>query len=212
MPRSKTQRGYTAVEILTAMTLFAIGAAGVIGMQRVAIQGGQDARRLDVATNIAQEWTARLQRDAMMWTQPSNKNRTQENLSTNTRWIKDVASGGCNPPNYCTPAMPAAGIEPGFSPAFDFFGRDRPSGSGDHVYCVQYRLWWGPTGPLGTAAPFNEAAAVHADLRVFYTRLERNEVGDCANPAVSPDAPSAPTVYHFVYASTVVRSTQESPQ
>lgn len=209
----KTQRGYTAVEILSAMTLFAIGAAGVIGMQRVTIQGGQDARRLDIATNIAHEWTARLQRDSMSWTLPSNKNRTTENLSTATRWIKNVSLGACNPPNFCNPPLPAPGGEAGFSPAFDIFGRDRPTGSGDHTFCVQYRLWWGR--PLGNPPVLNEQATIHADVRVLYSRLEQNPIGDCSNPVVNgitPNDANANTVYHFVYASTAVRSAQESPQ
>jgi len=210
-PTSRSNaRGYTAVEVLSAMTLFAIGAAGVIGMQRVTIQGGQDARRLDIATNIAHEWTARLQRDSMTWTLPSNKNRTVQNLTTNTRWLSQVGLGPCTPPNYCTPAIPAAGGEPGFSPAFDIFGRDRPSGAGDHHFCVQYRLWWGR--PLGTAPAFNEQASIHADIRVFFARLERAPVGDCSGPTISPDAANANEVYHFVYASTVLRAAQESPQ
>lgn len=209
----RSERGYTAVEILSAMTLFAIGAAGVIGMQRVTIQGGQDARRLDIATNIAHEWTARLQRDSMNWTKPSNLDRTTENLSINTRWVKNVSLGACNPPNYCTPPIPAGGSEGGFSPAFDIFGRDRPSGSGDHVFCVQYRLWWGR--PLGNPPALNEQATVNADVRVFYSRLEQAPIGDCAAPVINGIAPTdanAKNVYHFVYASTVVRSSQESPQ
>ena len=205
-----TQRGYTAVEVLSAMTLFAIGAAGVIGMQKVTIQGGQDARRLDVATNIAHAWTARLQRDATSWTLPSNMNRTTENLTTHTRWLRDVATGPCTPPSYCTPALPTAGGEAGFSPAFDIFGRDRPTGTGDHTFCVQYRLWWGR--PLGNAPAFFEQASVHADIRVFFSRLELSPIGDCSSPAVSPDAANAKEVYHFVYASTVLRASQESPQ
>jgi prepilin-type N-terminal cleavage/methylation domain-containing protein len=204
------RRGYTAVEVLSAMTLFAIGAAGVIGMQKVTIQGGQDARRLDVATNIAHEWTARLQRDAMSWTLPSNKNRTTQNLTTHTRWLSQVGMGPCTPPSYCTPPTPAAGGEAGFSPAFDIFGRDRPSGTADHAFCVQYRLWWGR--PLGNAPNFFEQASIHADIRVFWSRLELSPIGDCSSPTISPDAANANEVYHFIYASTVVRSSQESPQ
>ena len=68
----KGERGYTVVEVMSAMTLIAIGAAGVIGMQRVTIQGGMDARNFDVATNIAREWQSRLQRDAALnWTAPN---------------------------------------------------------------------------------------------------------------------------------------------
>src|SRR5207237_490176 len=96
-----TKRGYTAVEVMAAMTLFAIGAAGVISMQKVTIQGGQDARRLDIATNIAHEWVARLQRDSMNWTQPSSKNRDVTNVYTQTKWLTNVTLGSCNPPNWC---------------------------------------------------------------------------------------------------------------
>lgn len=203
-----SRRGYTAVEVLSAMTLFAIGAAGVIGMQKVTIQGGQDARRLDVATNIAHAWTARLQRDATSWTLPSNLNRTTQNVTTHTRWLNQVGVGPCTPPSYCSPPIPAT-EEAGFSPAFDIFGRDRPAGSSDHAFCVQYRLWWGR--PLGNAPTFFEQASIHVDIRVFFSRLELSPIGNCASPLVSPDAANANEVYHFVYASTVVRSSQESP-
>ena len=75
------------------MTLFAIGAAGVIGMQRVTIQGGEDARRFDMATNIANEWIARLQRDATFWTQPNAENQNTIDLNR-TRWLVNVDTCG----------------------------------------------------------------------------------------------------------------------
>jgi prepilin-type N-terminal cleavage/methylation domain-containing protein len=214
----KSQRGYTAVEVLAAMTLFAIGAAGVIGMQRVTIQGGQDARRLDIATNIAHEWVARLQRDSMNWTQPSSKNPDVTNVYTATRWLTSVQSAACIAPNWCTPPAPATTPE-GFAYAFDVFGRDRMpnstdiNGLPDHHYCVQYRLWWGR--PLGAAAPFNEQATIHADIRVFYSRQEQLPIGSCANASINgitPDSANYREAFHMVYASTVLRSAQEAPQ
>src|SRR4029078_5845168 len=73
MMRARTgkQRWYTAVEVLSALTLLAIGAAGVIGMQRVTLQGSEDARRFDVGGVLAKEWWPRLQRDSTHWTQPN---------------------------------------------------------------------------------------------------------------------------------------------
>lgn len=208
----KTKRGYTAIEVLIAMTLFAIGAAGVIGMQKVTIQGGQDARRLDIATNIAHEWVARLQRDAMNWTTPSSKNRDVTNVYTATKWLTQVQTAGCVAPNWCTPPAPTGAPE-GFSYAFDMFGRDRPIDSGDHHYCVQYRLWWGRA--LGAAAPFNEQATIHADIRVFFSTLEQNPIGTCDGATIegiTPNSNDYRKVFHMVYASTVLRSTQEAPQ
>lgn len=206
------KRGYTAVEILAAMTLFAIGAAGVIGMQRVTIQGGQDAKRLDMATNIAHEWVARLQRDSMNWTQPSSRNRDITNVYTATKWLTSVQSAACVAPNWCTPPAPASAPE-GFSYAFDIHGRDRPAASSDHHYCVQYRMWW--SRPLGAAAPFNEQAAISADVRVFYSKQELLPVGTCANATINgitPDSANYREAFHMVYASTTLRSAQESPQ
>jgi type II secretory pathway pseudopilin PulG len=104
--------GYTSVEVLIAMTLLAIGAAGVIGMQRVTIQGGEDARRFDMATNIANEWVSRLQKDASFWrTQPDLSQLDTMGFGTTT-WLKYIDS--CNN-KFCTPPMPAGAPE-GLSP------------------------------------------------------------------------------------------------
>ena len=215
----KAERGYTAVEILAAMTLFAIGAAGVIGMQRVTIQGGQDARRLDIATNIAHEWVARLQRDSTNWTQPSSKNPNVTDVYTATKWLTNVQSASCQAPNWCTPPAPIGAPE-GFAYAFDVFGRDRGptsvdvvNGQPDHHYCVQYRMWWGR--PLGGGAPYNEQATIHADVRVIYSRQEQLPIGSCVNPtinAITPNSVNYREVFHAVYASTVLREAQEAPQ
>lgn len=207
-----TKRGYTAVEVMAAMTLFAIGAAGVIGMQRVTIQGAQDARRLDIATNIAHEWVARLQRDSMNWTKPSSSDRNTTNLYSDTKWLTQIQSGACTAPNWCDPPAPTGPPE-GFSPAFDVHGRDRPVAGTDHHYCVQYRFWWGR--PLGGGNPngqFNEQATIHADIRVFYSRQEQLPVGTCSGANINGITPSSPNyreAFHVVYASTVLRSAQE---
>lgn len=189
-----SQRGYTVVEVLSAMTLFAIGAAGVISMQRVTILGGDDARRMDVATNIAHEWTARLQRDAAFWTKPNPSDLVNTNLG-DTAWLggtKDV---------WTTPTQ-TLGYE-GRSGSFDLYGRDRPIGSEDHIFCAQYRLSW--ITPQGAAAPFRTGASMRAEVRVFWARLDNAPIQKCEALAVAPDDASAKTYYHFVYATTAVR-------
>lgn len=205
----QNQRGFTAVEVLVAMTLFAIGAAGVIGMQRATVQGGEDARRLDTATNIAHEWVGRLQRDATLWNQPSALNPNVNNINLTT-WAKDVNTAACNPPSFCTP-QPDPVSAPGFSYAFDMFGRDIVPSANTARYCVQYRMWWGrPPGSV----PFNEEMSVQVDIRVFWSRLEQAPIGNCKTPTVQgrgPDASDAPLFYHFVRASTTLRRTQQSP-
>lgn len=204
MIRRRTARrnegGYTSVEVLIAMTLFAIGAAGVIGMQRATIQGGEDARRFDMATNIANEWLSRLQRDAAFWTQPNANNPATMDI-VNTKWLKNVDTCGST---FCTIPMPAAPAD-GLSPAFDQFGRDLPSGTTAAFYCVQYRLQWiaapgiGPTYP----APLKLTGLMRAEVRVYWNSLEQAPIGDCAAPP--PEAIPVASTVRMVYAATAIR-------
>jgi len=190
-------RGYTAVEVLSALTLLSIGAAGVIGMQRVTLQGSEDARRFDIGGNIANEWLSRLQRDSAQWDKPNATDLVTNNLSA-TQFLKQVGTCGatwCNPP-----AQPFASPA-GMTGSFDIFGRDLAVGSTTATYCAQYRLQW--IAPMGNTPPFNPSALMRAEVRVFWSRLERNPVGDCTTTI--PDDPSAFKLYHFVYATTMIR-------
>ncbi len=185
-----SRRGYTVVEVMSAMTLFAIGAAGVIGMQRVTIQGGADARNFDMATNIAREWQHRLQRDALKWTEP-NSLTTTSNID-NTLWLK-----AANIDNAWR--VPAVGpVVPGYSAGFDLLGHDIDPASTDHVFCVQHRLGW--VAPSNNGA--NPTGIIRAEIRVFWSRLEH------ATPACSDltvyDAANR-NKYHFVHVTTAIR-------
>jgi prepilin-type N-terminal cleavage/methylation domain-containing protein len=197
----RSRRGYTVVEVISAMTLFAIGAAGVISMQRVTIQGGTDARRFDVGSNIANEWAHRFHRDSMLWTQPNAANPNSQNLfggSAATRWLRDIAT-----PNTWirVPAL-TTGTEMGVSGAFDVYGRDLPaSGAGiEHFYCTQYRLNWisdpGPALPPG--------GVIRVELRVIWARLDSTSIINC-NDTTNFDPDTNPNSYHFVYVTTAVR-------
>lgn len=197
-PRRARRRGYTAVEVLVAMTLFAIGAAGVIGMQKVSVQGNADARRFDIATAIGNEWMARLQRDAMSWTKPDATD-PNSNLS-NTTWLKNASAlptplganvGWQQPP---APAEPYIGK----SYAFDVMGRELPEGSPDLFFCVNYRL--------DLLDPVNNptTSPIRAEIRVFWPRFEQGAPADC-----SPGTASALTAQqaHFLYVTSIVRRT-----
>jgi hypothetical protein len=189
-------RGYTVVEIMSAMTLFAIGAAGVVGMERVTIQGGFDARRFDTATNIAREWEHRLQRDSAFWTEPNSVNTGNINLNK-TLWLNNVGAGWISPP-------PSPNGTPlvGTSPAFDILGHDLAPGSADQMYCAQYRLTW--IADPGTGAPFKPTALMKAEVRVFWSRLEKAPAA-CDNPDPTPDDATAQNTYFFVYTATAIR-------
>jgi len=205
--RLRRSRGYTVVEVLSAMTLFAIGAAGVISMQRVTIQGGDDARRLDVATNIAHEWASRLQRDSAFWTKPNPVDTSSSNL-TDTEWLKNATTDGVQTA-WLTPDQ-VGGVY-GHSGDFDLFGRDRPKDSADHVFCAQYRLQFlaPPTQPSGLMNPYG--GLIRAEVRVFWARLDNAIVTTCETASPAPALNGDDTYYHYVYASTAVRTNSIDP-
>ena len=193
--RASRRRGYTAVEVLVALTLFSIGAAGVIGMLRATAQGNADARRFDIATSLANEWCARLRRDSMGWTQPNPANPAS-NLTTTTVWLKDATSLSPVLPgtlaanvSWIMPPTPAPFY--GSSPAFDVLGRELGSNN-PPFFCVNYRL-----------DMVQLDATIRAEVRVFWPRFEQNPPATC-DVAVA-NALNAPQLYHFVYATTLVR-------
>lgn len=198
-PRTNA-RGYTSVEVLIAMTLFAIGAAGVIGMQRATIQGGEDARRFDMATNIANEWLSRLQRDSTFWTMPNADNPSTMNLNQ-TKWLTNVDTCGTT---FCNIPMPPAPAD-GLSPAFDQFGRDLPAGTTNAFYCVQYRLQWIAPPGVGPSylPPLRLTGLMRAEVRVYWNSLEQAPIGDCNAPP--PEVIPAASTFRMVYAATAIR-------
>jgi prepilin-type N-terminal cleavage/methylation domain-containing protein len=198
----RAERGYTVVEVMSALTLFAIGAAGVIGMQRVTIQGGVDARNFDVATNIAREWQSRLQRDAALnWTAP-NAVTASSDRELRTVWLKNTNIGtGWRVPPTVTPWD-------GNSATFDMLGRELElSTDPNRVFCVQYRLSWIAPDILtgGGTAP---TALLRAEIRVFWSRLEFGPP-NCSNTA----AQTLPTAnqLHFVQIATALRANSQLP-
>lgn len=71
-PRPQTGRprragGYTTLEVMAALGVLAIGAAGVVATQKVVLAGNAHAQRLATATAIASTWAERLRVDALQW-------------------------------------------------------------------------------------------------------------------------------------------------
>jgi prepilin-type N-terminal cleavage/methylation domain-containing protein len=65
--RDTRQGGYTLVEVMMALTILAIGSAGIFSLQTVAIGGNADSANLTAATNIARLWMDHLKTDALSW-------------------------------------------------------------------------------------------------------------------------------------------------
>lgn len=184
--------GYTAVEVMIAMTLFAIGAAGVVSMQRATLVGNAEARRMDGAVAISRLWVERLRRDSMAWTAP-NSTVTATNRDL-TQWMTTgLLSEGATAPTAWT--SPGGGtLVEGGSAGFDVLGREVAASSTDLIYCVNYRLQW-----IGT-----QNSLMRAEVRVVWSRMQgvTDRVSTyCTAPTTALD----PLKFHIVTMTTLLR-------
>ncbi|MGH7437241.1 MAG: type II secretion system protein [Polyangiaceae bacterium] len=189
-------RGYTIVEVLLAMTVLIIGAAGVMTMQKASMQGNLDARKTDLATNIGRMWIERIQRDSMSWTQPANFSNAQLLGSAGTtlgNWFLPTA--------YAAPAGGSAAI----SPAFDILGRDLPGQApfSKAFFCVHLRTTW-----LASNLTNQTNNLMRVELRVVWPR---GIAQDTYATPVCDTVPAAqqnpdPRLYSTLYMVTAVRA------
>jgi prepilin-type N-terminal cleavage/methylation domain-containing protein len=211
--RPNSSRGYTAIEVLMAMTVFAIGAAGIIGMQRASVQGNQDARNLDIANGIARMWIERLRRDASLWTTPAPPtdytatNFLKSPFLDANAWTFPI--GPCPSTSSLTSGRSNAD---GLCPAFDGFGRDlAQSDFALAAFCVNIRI-----DTVGKDQN-NNIAVMRAMVRVYWPRglVAAPYVNGgnrfCSAPALSdltsgPDATTSDQIYHFVQSVTLISS------
>jgi type II secretory pathway pseudopilin PulG len=125
-------RGYTAVEVMLAMAVLMISAAGVMSMQKGAIQGNLDARRLDVANAIARTWLDRLETDASTWNEYTALNATI--------LLKTLAPSGVGQGSFAWTPLSQLYATYGWSDAFDIFGRDVAEGDSTGVFCTRIEV------------------------------------------------------------------------
>jgi type II secretory pathway pseudopilin PulG len=192
----KSERGYTAVEVMMSMTLLLIGAVGVMAMQRAAVQGNADAREMDVASSIARAWLERAERDSSLWTPSTIVASPPTNLQYASVLAEGVATNA--PGTWFVPKarlVPAGAQNDTESAAFDILGQDL-----DDVtvarYCVNLRVT-----PLTT-----DQTLMRVEARVFWPRNltvapDQNYCNTAPPAALDTDV----TKYHFVYAATAVR-------
>lgn len=200
--RASASRGYTAVEVLLALTVLAIGAAGVISMQTGAIEGNLEARKLDTANSIAREWVERLRRDSTLWTLPTAYNQGTANLSNATFLSSNL---GSPTGNWFQPPIPGGYPADGLSPAFDIFGRDLDIADAPNaIFCVRLKIDVIANDLLGNPE------LLRGTVQVFWLRQlawSANNPLNCVQAGGNPnfDPTANPSTYHFLFASTAIR-------
>lgn len=188
-------RGFTAIEVMLALTLLAIGTAGVVAMEQASIDGNYDARRLDVANSVMRLWLERLRRDGMMWTMPNPENPLTNNRATAALLLANVDAD----PTNASWHLPTAreGDTVALMPQFDLLGRDilTTDTTTPVMFCVHTRLSWLVSEDL-----------MRAEVRVFWPKGTQ-AMSDCASdPAAGWEAlPATIAKYHFIYGVTAIR-------
>lgn len=192
MTRSGRQRarGYTVVELMMALAVFATGVTGIIAMERAAVSANQHARNVALATAVAQSWLGQLATDATLW----------KTDVTSTTWLTTIQTSDH------VWQLPAWNDQRNFGPEFDGFGAPVKEGG---IFCAQIRLTW-LYGDASAAKPVGIAGngVIRTEVRVFWPRDGATRIaGDCTNNAQSTvDAVAAATdTYHFVVQSAAVR-------
>jgi Prokaryotic N-terminal methylation motif len=184
--------GYTAIEVLMAMSVLAVGVIGIFSMEKVTISSNVHAKNLAIATHIAQGWLGTLETEAMRWDTSAGV------LGTRTTWL----GSGPTEPDWFRPVFSGGA---GYGPEFDELGN--PVGQNGR-FCVDLRL-----SPLNGATAEAEGVGMRrVEVRVYWLR-------DTAVPLASVTAPQFPCqllpikvnlenesrLFHFVYLSGAVR-------
>jgi type II secretory pathway pseudopilin PulG len=202
-PPFGASRGYTAIEVMLAITVLMIGSASVMSMQKASMLGNLDARKLDIANSIAHDWIERLTADAAQWTLPTTTNPV--NNINNTTWLQYFTSPGSLAVPFL-PALPtgqqAAEAQ---SPAFDILGRGLTAGEASNAqFCVHLNIV-----EIAQDAQAN-TLLLRATVMVFWPKFLAQSGAIPATHCtqwfdVAAAESTNPGTWHIIYASTAIR-------
>ena len=186
--RRNRQRGYTLVELMMALALFAVAVLGIIAMQKITVASNAHAKNIAIAQRIAQAWAGQLEMDATVW-------RTGFGVG----WLNDASV-------WQRPAYIEARK---FGGAFDALGNPVSDNDvGQARFCTHLRMAW--LYPANVSTGGN--GTLRAEIRVFWLRddvaaLDSNAsmcaAGQTATQA--KDIGFATDRYRFLYQAVGVR-------
>jgi hypothetical protein len=198
--RTRQSAGYTVVELMMAISVFGIGVAGIISMEKVTSASNQHAKNLAIATHIAESWLDELKADANMWNHPS-PGYGYSDLG-DTAWLNSVVTNA-NAGSWFLPTY-NAGLA--FGPAFDALGNpiNTANGLASMAFCAQLRLSY-----LYPPNPSSGNGLIRAEVRVFWLRDGQGSpqagTNICATNMPIATISAATANLHFVQKITAIR-------
>jgi prepilin-type N-terminal cleavage/methylation domain-containing protein len=190
--RRRRSAGYTMVELMMSLALFAVGVLGVISMQKISITSNAHAKNLAIAQRIAQTWSSQLQMDSSAW-------RTTFDASG----VLEAPTAAWRRPAYKTGRVGAA---------FDALGKPlTDSELAQARFCVHTRFTW-----LFNSTGVSNNGVVRAEIRVFWLRDgQRIPATIPSGLCGAQDAAQVKTIgeavnnYHVIYQTVGLRQRSE---
>jgi len=192
--RPMIRAGYTVIELMMAISLFAVGVSAIIALQKVAVTSNQHAKNLAIATRIAQSWQEMLATDAVMWNSPSAGIPTSDLASTT--WLGQVTTTNAW-------FQPAWNDGLAFGPAFDALGNPvlLPTDAARANFCTHIRLTY--LYPDDTPVVGN--GMIRAEVRVFWRRPGVSNMDAFCGAQMPATIGEQVQQYYFVYKTAAVR-------
>jgi type IV pilus assembly protein PilV len=148
-----------------SLTVLALGASGVVAMQRVTLESNRYAKNLAIATRVGEAWADQLEADASRWTLTSPL--------SNTTWLNRAGACGQTAP-VTTWFQPDWNGDRRFGPAFDALGNlvDTSVTTPDSYtqYCVHLQLAWLHCDTPPTGSGTRGSGLIRAEIRVIWRR------------------------------------------
>jgi type IV pilus assembly protein PilV len=185
--RTSKNAGYTMIEVMAALGILAVGATGVIALQKATYLSQVHARNLVVANAIAATWAERVRVDALQWNAP--KDQPSDLGQTDWLWSYETQLN----PMIMPDEVPTLG-----SPIADAIGRDAYTVEQPvPAFCTQLRVHRYVDGQGITV--WDDLLRV--EIRVFWDRG-----GNPVNCSIDPiTINNSPDRYGAVYLTTAVR-------
>jgi len=172
---SRARAGYTLIEIMTAVFIMTIGAAGILAMQGASVRSNQDANETTTAINFATTWVERVKRDARLWTEVGGV------ALAKTRYLSVVTT---SPNTWFLPIS-----TPNESAGASYHGFDTPT-TALIRFCVNLKLVVVHAyNPITSGVAATDANAIRADVRVWWHRAASDI--NRATPECKPSAANA---------------------